>query len=498
MAGKATGGRFVFDIGQAILNTVVVPDLVDRLTKILGDDACLRDPERQERYVVDWRGMYRGRAPAVLRPRTTGDVARIVKLCAEAGVGIVPQGGNTGLVGGAAPSRDGTEVILSLERLNQVREIDRYNQTMVAEAGCILQTLQEAAEREGRYFPLSLGAEGSCQIGGNIATNAGGNAVLRYGNARDLVLGLEVVLPDGTIWNGLKGLRKNNTGYDLKQLFIGSEGTLGIITAATLKLYPARRQIEAALVAFDALDTLMALFDRVRAEADAFLTAFELIPRIGIDMALEHVRAVKDPLSARYPFYALVELSSSQTRFSLRTLLEDMLGGMMSDGLVRDGVVAESRQQAAELWLLREACVEAQRLAGPSFKHDVSVPISRIPDLVGSASAAVRRIAPDTRIVAFGHVGDGNVHFNVCIGKGQSAEAFLRHGAAITKAIYEVVEAMDGSFSAEHGVGLLKRDALHAYVPALAVGLMQKLKGCFDPAGLLNPGKVLGDPSDGR
>lgn len=465
-------------------------DLIERMEMIVGREACLRDSEACARYLVDWRGMYEGRTLAVVRPGSTQEVSEVLHLCHLAGVPVVPHGGNTGLVGGAIPSAEGDEIVLSLERLNRVREIDTFNYTMTVEAGCVLQAVQEAALEADRYFPLSLGAEGTCQIGGNLATNAGGNAVLRFGNARDLVLGLEVVLPDGRVWDGLRGLRKSNAGYDLKHLFLGAEGTLGVITAATLKLFPARRQVETAFLALDSLEKAITLFASARENLDEFLSAFELIPRIGIDMAIEHVPETRDPLSDTYPYYVLMQTSTSQTFLPLRDMLEDWLGKAIESGDVADGVMANSQQHAQSLWLIREACVEAQRRAGPSIKHDVSVPISRVPAFIKKGTTVIESEMRETRVVAFGHIGDGNIHFNVCVGEGQDHEAFRALGPQISKLVYDVVASFGGSFSAEHGIGRLRRGALYNYVGGVEMDIMQDIKDTLDPDNTMNPGKV--------
>ena len=465
-------------------------ELIERVAAVVGRDACLCEPDEQARYLVDWLDSYHGRTPIVVCPGSAEEVSAVVRLCYEAGVPVVPHGGNTGLVGGAVPSASGEELVLSLERLNRVLEIDATNYTMTVEAGCILQDVQEAAAEAKRYFPLSLGAEGTCQIGGNLATNAGGNAVLRFGNARDLVLGLQVVLPDGSLWNGLRGLRKSNTGYDLKHLFMGSEGTLGIITAATLKLFPARRQVETALLGLESLDSVIDFFDSTRGELDEFLSAFELIPRVGVEMALEHLPEVRDPLDEPYPFYALVQASTSQTSLQLGEVLEAWLGKSLEDGLVTNGVLATSEQHARTLWLLREGCVEAQRLAGPSVKHDVSIPISRVPEFIEKATRAIEERMPEARVVAFGHIGDGNIHFNVCAGEDQDRDAFLAEAPALSEPIYEVVAALDGSFSAEHGVGQQRREPFYTYLGDVDRDTMWRIKSALDPKQLMNPGKI--------
>ncbi len=482
----AMHGRGTADKGW-LVSTI---GLVRELETLVGDDHVIASPSAGSSYLSDFRGLFAGRAAAVVKPATVEQVADVVRLCQSRGHAIIPHGGNTGLCGGTAPSSAGGDVILCLERMTRVRAQDVVNNTITVEAGCILHSLQEHVSGLDRYFPLSLGAEGSCQIGGNIATNAGGHSVLRYGNMRDLVLGLEAVLPDGSIFNDLRGLRKNNTGYDLKQLFIGSEGTLGIVTAATLKLFPARRQIETAFVALRSLDDLMEVYQRAQKHADEFLSAFEMVPRIGLQMAIDHVPEVQDPLDEAYPFYALIELSSSQIAWPLRPVLDGFLEALLVSGAIRDGIISSSLREAQSFWRIREACVEAQRLAGPSFKHDVSMPIDRIPAFIRDATWAIERRFPAVQVVAFGHIGDGNIHFNVCCGREQE-ETFLTLAGPVEDIVYEAVASVGGSFSAEHGIGLLKRDALLRYTSPDALRMMVDIKGLIDPNNILNPGKVL-------
>ncbi|MBV9377589.1 MAG: FAD-binding oxidoreductase, partial [Alphaproteobacteria bacterium] len=389
-----------------------VETALERIKEAVGPRGWIADPAEEEPYLIEARRLWHGATRLVVRPGSTEEVAAVVRICADAGLPMVPQGGNTGLVGGGVPPIDRRNIVLALGRMNRIREIDPVNFTMTAEAGCILAELQQAAAEADRLFPLSLGAEGSCQIGGNLSTNAGGIAVLRYGNTRELTLGLEVVLPDGRIWDGLRGLRKDNTGYDLKQLFIGGEGTLGIITAATLKLFPKPREIEIAFLGLTRVEDVMALFARARAATADQLTAFELIPRAGIDLALAHIPGTIDPLSEPHPWYVLLEMSSSQTDSGMRGLLERLLETALDEDLVADGVIAESGAQAKQLWRIREAIVEAQLYSG-SIKHDVSVPVSRVADFIIRATDQVAGRLPGIRPIAFGHVGDGNVHFNL-------------------------------------------------------------------------------------
>ena len=469
-------------------------NVLDKLREIVGPKGFVDNRQAMEPYLVEWRGLFRGAAKAVLRPSSTEEVARVVRLCAEAKLPIVPQGGNTGLVGGGVPWEDGRSIVVSLARMDRIRAIDPLNHTITAEAGCILADLQKAASDHDRLFPLSLGAEGTCRIGGNLSTNAGGVGVLRYGNTRDLTLGLEVVLPDGRVWDGLRGLRKDNTGYDLKQLFIGAEGTLGIITAATMKLFPKPRQVETAFIALRRVEDVMEVFARARAASSDLLTAFELIPRFGLEIAVKHVHGVTDPLTETYPWYALLEVSSSQTETSLCDALEAFLAASIEAGLVADGVIAASGAQSVELWRIREGIVMAQNHEGGSIKHDVSVPVSRVADLITEVSAAVEKRLPGIRPVAFGHVGDGNIHLNLSQPVGMNTGEYLGLWEEMNRIVHDAVAARGGSISAEHGVGRLKRDELPRYKSALELELMARVKRALDPENLMNPGKIL--PAD--
>ncbi len=466
-------------------------DFLARIAAVVGPHGLLTDASEMAPYLEEERGLYHGAARAVVRPGSTDEVAAVVGLCAEQGVGIVPQGGNTGLCGGAAPDTSGTEIILSLSRLNKIRALDPLNFTMTVEAGVILQTVQETADNAGCLFPLSFGAEGSAQIGGTIATNAGGSGVLRYGNARELVMGLEVVLPDGQIWNGLRILRKDNTGYDLKQLFIGAEGTLGIVTAAVLKLFPKPKDIQTAFCALADLDAAISLLSRARAATGDHVTAFELIPRIGLDMSATHVHGVTDPLAERHDWYVLMELSSPNADGSLQDSLETLLGRAMEDGEVVDAVLAASTEQRRALWRIREGIPEAQKSEGGSIKHDVSVPTSSVPDFIRRASLAVEAAIPGIRVVPFGHVGDGNIHFNLSQPAGADKQAYLGEWARMNRIVHDIVVGMQGSISAEHGIGQLKKGELAHYKAPLELDLMKRVKAAFDPRGLMNPGKIL-------
>jgi FAD/FMN-containing dehydrogenase len=466
-------------------------DLLERIKAAVGPGGWSDDATALAPQLVDWRRRYQGRTPLLVRPASTPEVAEVVGLCAEAGVSIVPQGGNTSLCGGSIPSESGDEILLSLSRMNRVRAIDAANYTITAEAGCILAQVQEAASQADRLFPLSLAAEGSCQIGGNLSTNAGGIAVLRYGNARELVLGLEVVLPDGQVWDGLRGLRKDNTGYDLKQLFLGAEGTLGVITAAVLKLFPKPRERVTAFAAMTDLPAVVELLSRCRAATGDAVTSFELLPRIGIDLGQKYVAGVVEPLRARRDYYVLIELTSAIEGSGLRGALERALEQALEDGLIADATVAESAEQARRLWFVRESIVELQKFAGASIKHDVSVAVSHVPAFMPRAIAAVTSALPGIRPVAFGHIGDGNVHLNLYQPEAMDAAEFLARQAELSRIVHDIVAELDGSISAEHGIGRLRRDDLRRYKPALELELMRRIKHALDPDNIMNPGKVI-------
>ncbi|MCQ2029014.1 FAD-binding oxidoreductase [Stutzerimonas zhaodongensis] len=464
---------------------------IREIEAIVGPAGIERDPERMRSYLSDWRNAYRGLAALVIRPATTEEVAGVVRLCNEQQVALVPQGGNTGLCGGSIPDGSGCQVVLSLTRMTKIRQVDPANETITVEAGVILQSLQEAAAEAGRFFPLSLGAEGSCTVGGNLATNAGGTAVLRYGNMRDLALGLEVVLPDGQIWNGLRGLRKDNTGYDLKHLFIGSEGTLGIITSAVLKLYPAVRSVTTAWVALPSAYAAVELIGSIRALCGDRLTGFELMSRQSVDFVLRHVHGCRDPFGDAHPWYVLIELSDTQPDAPLNQLLEIGIGEALEKGWVIDAVVASSESQVAALWAMREGISEAQNHEGPSLKHDISVPVSCIPDFIETTDQRLSDRFPGVRIVTYGHVGDGNLHYNISKPVGADDARFKAQHEAIMQVIYDSTVSFSGSISAEHGIGQAKRDAARHYKDPLELELMRAIKTTLDPKGLMNPGKVL-------
>ena len=442
------------------------------------------------RYLVEPRDKYQGRAALILRPGSTEEVSRLLAIANEGRIAIVAQSGNTGLVGGQMPSPAGDEVVLSLERLDRVRDLDAVDNTITVEAGLTLKAVQDAAAVAGRLFPLSLAAEGSCRIGGNLATNAGGIGVIAYGSARQLCLGLEVVLADGRIWDGLRRLRKDNTGYDLKDLFIGSEGTLGIITAAVLRLFPAPRARATAWIGVAAPQNGLDLLALARERAPGQVTAIELVPRIGVEFTMRHA-ATRDPLGEPFEWYVLLELSGAAEEAVLAEGLEAVLGEGLERGILGDAVLARSGAQAAELWRIREALSEVQRHEGGSIKHDVSVPVSRIPAFIEEASAVVGRLVPGARPVPFGHIGDGNIHYNVSQPVGADKAAFLARWEEIAAAVHEVVLGLGGSISAEHGIGRLKRHLMPAIKSPVELALMRDVKRLLDPNGILNPGKLL-------
>ena len=471
---------------------MTMEELLPSLRHALGAAHVLTAPEDTAGYLTDRHGRLHGRALAVVRPADTAQVAAVVRLCRAHRAPIVPQGGNTGLVGGATPDASGHAVLLSLGRLNRIRAVDTDNDTITAEAGVVLARLQEAAREAGRLFPLSLGSEGSCTVGGNLGTNAGGTQVLRYGNTRELALGLEVVTADGEIWDGLRGLRKDNTGYALRDLFIGSEGTLGIITAATLKLYPQPALQLTALLAFPAIGDTIGFLSRARAGFGAALTAFELISDTALGLVARHVPEQAIPLDATQPWYALLELSDSEGEAHARARFEAVVGQAIEDGLVADAAIAASVAQSQSLWRLRDQALGvAQQRDGGNLKHDISVPVSRIPAFLQATATALQAAFPGVRPVAFGHLGDGNLHYNVSHALASTPAALFADEAAIHRLVHDSVHAHGGSISAEHGLGQLKRNELPRYKSAVELDLMRRLKQAFDPLGLLNPGKVL-------
>jgi FAD/FMN-containing dehydrogenase len=466
-------------------------ETIEALVRIVGEHQSLRDDADMAPYLTEWRDRYRGKAALVLKPGSTDEVAAILKCANAARVGIVPQGGNTGLVGAQIPDESGSQVVLSLQRMTHVRDVDLASNTMTVEAGLTLAAAQQVAERAHRLFPLSLASEGSCQIGGVLATNAGGLAVLAYGNARDLALGLEVVLADGRVWHALKSLRKDNTGYDLRDLFIGSEGTLGIITAAVLRLFPRPMERVTCMAGLSDLERAPEFFTRMHDAAGSMLTAFEVLPRIGIEFAVKHGHELRDPFPTRHAWYLLFELTSPRVGEEPDRLAEALLQEAIDAGEIADAIVATSLKQSKDLWRLREVMSEAQKPEGGSIKHDVSVPVACVPELIARANQLVELMIPGARPVPFGHLGDGNIHYNVSQPVGMDKAVFLSNWEALNAAVHEIVLDLGGSISAEHGIGRMKRDLLPHAKGELAIELMRKIKESFDPNGILNPGKLL-------
>jgi FAD/FMN-containing dehydrogenase len=474
-----------------------VSDFIEKLAAIVGERGLITDAAGKHPYLTDWRDNYLGAALAVVRPASTEEVAAVVKLCAAEEVSIVPQGGNTGLVGGGTPDEDGREIVLSLNRMNRIVEIDPIGYSMTVEAGCILKAIQETAAEHDRLFPLSLAAEGSCTIGGNLSTNAGGVQVLHYGNARHLVLGLEVVTPAGDIWNGLRALKKDNTGYDLRDLYLGAEGTLGIITKAVLKLWPKPKDVATSWIAVPSPEAAVALLSGAHAASEDNVTSCELMSRLGIDFVLKHIPGAADPLADRHDWYVLLEWSSSRPRrdgenqSGLREKMEAFLGEEMESGQVLDATIAHNESQARALWALRENHSEAQKREGPSIKHDISVAVSNLPTFMREGLAAMKKALPECRPVPFGHVGDGNLHFNCQAPAGWDKPKFMAHHEAISGAVYDLVVGHGGSISAEHGIGRLKVDELAHYRTKIELDAMRAIKRALDPQNIMNPGKVI-------
>jgi FAD/FMN-containing dehydrogenase len=466
-------------------------DFLRQLESITGPRGLLTEPADMQPALTEWRGLFHGQALAVVLPESTADAAAVIRACAARGVGVVPQGGNTGLVGGAIPHSTAAapQVIVGTRRLRRVRELDAANYTLTAEAGCLLADLQAAAADADRLFPLSLAAEGSCHLGGNISTNAGGINVLRYGNTRDLVLGLEVVLADGRVLDVLRSLRKDNTGYDLKQLFIGAEGTLGFVTAATCKLFPRPRSEATAFVAVAGPGEAVRLHAAARDRLADGLVAFELINRLALELAVQHIPDIRRPLDSGPEWFVLLELARGADGASAE--MEAFLGACLDEGLVMDGALATSDSQRRQFWRLRHSISEAQKLAGAGIKHDISVPIARVPDFVRLASDAVSAVAPGARLVIFGHLGDGNLHFNVQQPPAAEREVFLAQWEPVSAAVHSIAADLGGSFSAEHGVGVLKRAELARYRGGVELEVMRAVKAALDPGGIMNPGKLL-------
>ena len=472
------------------MNDAAAKNRLVELAELVGPAHVVTDPQMLENHLVEPRGLYRGRALAMVRPGSTAEIARLLRYCNETRLAVVPQGGNTGLVGGQIPDETGGEIILSLQRMNRVREVDSVSNVMIVEAGVTLAAAQDAAEKADRLFPLSLASEGSCTIGGNLSTNAGGVGVIAYGNARDLALGLEVVLANGEVISGLSKLRKDNTGYDLKDLFIGGEGTLGVIAAASLKLFPRPRAMATAFAGVPDPTAALRLLALAREFVGAGVTSFELLPRIGLDFVLRHAPGARDPLSSSHPWYVLIELSAQQGG-RLEDALSELLQAAAERGFVADAAIAATLEQRKSFWRLREDMSDAQRPEGGSIKHDVSVPVGATADFIAEASAAVQGFMPDARVVAFGHLGDGNIHFNVSQPVGADKAGFLAHWREINAIVHAVVKRYGGSISAEHGIGQLKRVLLGETKDRAALDVMRLIKTALDPNGVLNPGKVL-------
>jgi D-lactate dehydrogenase (cytochrome) len=465
------------------------PEILTQLQQAAGPGGWTLDAHEIAPHLVEGRGLYHGTCALMVKPATTEAVAAIVRICARHRIPIVPQGGNTGLCGGGVP--DGASVLLTTSRMKQLRGIDPATHTMTVEAGMVLADVQRVAAEHGLLFPLSLGAEGSCQIGGNLSTNAGGIAVLRYGNARDLVLGLEVVLPDGEILGSLKSLRKDNTGYDLKQLFIGAEGTLGIITAAVLKLFPLPRDQATGFVAVRDPQAAIELLGLARQRSGDAVTSFELINRLTLEYVLRHMPGTVDPLADPSAWYVLVEMSSSRADAGLTTALEDCLADAIERGLVTDAAIAQSEAQARAMWRLREEAPDAQKFEGGSIKHDVSVPVGKVPEFLARATNSVEAHLPGIRVTAFGHAGDGNIHYNLSQPKGADRDAYIARWAEFNRIVHDIVQDLGGSFSAEHGVGKLKIDELVHYKSPVELATMRAIKRALDPDNIMNPGKVI-------
>ncbi|HZT04154.1 MAG TPA: FAD-binding oxidoreductase [Steroidobacteraceae bacterium] len=478
--------------------TLTPAQALSGLERILGAQGMLTGEARAggdlEPFLIDQRRLYHGRALAIALPRTVVEVTELLAFCNTHRIGIVPQGGNTSYCGGATPDESGREIVVSLSRLDRIRQVDPLNYSIVAEAGCVLRDIQDAADEVQRFFPLSLGSEGTCQVGGNLATNAGGVHVLRYGMMRDLVLGLEVALADGRLLSSLGTLRKDNTGYDIKSLFLGAEGTLGIITAASLKLFPKPQAFATAFAAIPGPRAAVSLLASLRETSGDRVSSFELIPRIAVDLTTRHIPGVRDPLAAAHPWYVLCELTSARAADPVEDLLEQSLAGALAEGLVLDAAVARSARDRQAFWKLRETIPEAQRLDGGSLKHDISVPVASIPAFLERAASWLADNVPDGRLVAYGHAGDGNLHFNLNQAPGSDRAAFLAREEPVKRVIHEMVKDFGGSFSAEHGIGRLKVGELERYAPPVELDLMRAIKRVFDPNGILNPGKVLRAP----
>jgi D-lactate dehydrogenase (cytochrome) len=465
-------------------------DLQSRLAQIVGAANVITDDFAP--YANDWRKKYFGKPLLVVKPGSAEEVAAVVKLCAETKTPIVPQAGNTGLVGGGVPDESGHEVIISVARMDKVLEIDTINNTMTVEAGCILQTIQEKAAEHDRLFPLSLAAEGSCRIGGNISTNAGGVQVLRYGNTRELVMGLQVVLPSGELWDGLRGLRKDNTGYDLKHLFIGAEGTLGVITAAVLKLFPAPRATQTAFIALESPEKALELLGHMKGALGDRITAFELISDFGLSLVTKHFKNLKSPLPETYPWFVLTDISDSRDAAAVAEEVEVALGKALEKEIILDCAIAKNETEGKRMWELRENMTESQVHEGRNIKHDVSIPISKMAEFIRAADAQLEQAYPGVRPISFGHVGDGNLHYNIAHNPEKFTEqSWMKEWEHINLIVHDTVAKFNGSISAEHGIGQLKREEIKRYKSALELQVMKQIKSALDPLNIMNPGKVI-------
>ena len=466
-------------------------DLLDRFAAIVGEKHAVRDPAEIAPHLVENRGLYHGASPMLLKPGSVEEVSAILKLASETGAAIVPQTGNTGLVGGQTPREGGSDIILSLERMNRVRDIDPVGNTIVVDGGCILADVHKAAAEHGRMFPLSLGSEGSCRIAGNLSTNAGGTAVLAYGNMRQLCLGLEVVLPTGEIWNGLRRLKKDNTGYDLRDLFIGAEGTLGVITGAVLKLFPQPLGHQVAFAGLQSVDDALTLFKNASSLCGTALTGFELMPRIGVEFTTRHIPGVRDPLETVHPWYVLIDISTSDSVETAERMMTALLEQGYEAGLIQNATIASSETQQKAIWHMRESMSDAQKPEGGSIKHDVSVPVAQIPQFMAEAEKAVVAAMPGARVCAFGHMGDGNIHYNISQPVGADKAEFIGRWREINKIVHGLVLQHGGSISAEHGIGIEKLDELSHYRSKTELDIMRTIKRALDPQNIMNPGKVL-------
>ncbi|MBL10599.1 MAG: hydroxyacid dehydrogenase [Acidiferrobacteraceae bacterium] len=462
---------------------------IESLKSIVGSKFVIEDQTQLSSFIEEARGDFKSETRALIFPKSTEETAAIVLECKKAGISIVPQGGNTGLCGGAVSKQD--QIILNLSRMNQILAIDNINDTLTVEAGCILNTIQDFAKEHDRYFPLSLGAEGSCQIGGNLSTNAGGINVLRYGNVRDQVLGLEAVLANGEVWNGMTELRKNNTGYDLKNLLIGSEGTLGIITKIVLRLFPLPRQIETAFVALSNLESSLELLANARSNSGGALSSFELIPGLGIELAERYIAGINNPLESVPNWSVIMVYSSSSEEHNLQASLEATLSNAFESGILTDGVISQNQLQTKQIWAIREGLREAQTMEGVAFTHDVSVKVSQVPDLIKRAANDGERIVPGVRVYPFGHVGDGNIHLSFLQPNKMDKNVFQTKKMEFSKLIFDIINEFKGSFSAEHGIGLLRLNEMSLYKSPTEIGMMLRIKDALDPEGILNPGKVI-------